>query len=76
MYLMGTRAVLEIINQDSFSEDPESGHFLNYTLQRFTCELCYKFGSFLASLRIGLSEHCLSEHGIKNGGANGDDKSE
>ena len=56
----------------------ESDPFLNSVLQSFTCELYYRFGSFLAPLSIGLvtSGHYLSENSIKNGGTNGDDNSE
>ena len=69
MYSMGACAVLGISNQDALSEDLENDPFLNSALQRFTCELYYRFGSFLAPLSIGLitSRHYLSEHN-KNGG--------
>ena len=68
MYSMGACAVLGISNQDVLSEDLENDPFLNSALQRFTCELYYRFGSFLAPLSIGLitSRHYLSEHN-KNG---------
>ena len=44
-------------------EDLENDPFLNSALQRFTCELYYRFGSFLAPLSIGIimSRHYLSE---------------
>ena len=63
MYSMGACAVLGISNQDALSEDLESDPFLNIALQRFTCELYYRFGSFLAPLSVGLisSRHYLSE---------------
>ena len=63
MYSMGTCTTSGISNQDALSEDLESDPFLNSALQRFTCELYYRFGSFLAPLRIGLitSRHYLSE---------------
>ena len=68
MYLMGACAVLGISNQDALSEDLESDPFLNSALQRSTCELYYRFGSFLAPLSVGIttSRHYLSEHN-KNG---------
>ena len=68
MYSMGACAVLGITNQDALSEDFENEPFLNSALQRFTCELYYKFGSFLAPSSIGIimSRHYLSEHN-KNG---------
>ena len=69
MYSMRACAALGISNQDALSEDLENDPFLNSALQRFTCELYYKFGLFLAPLSIGLitSRHYLSEHSNKNG---------
>ena len=63
MYLMGACAALGISNQDELSEDLENDAFLNSALQRFTCELYYRFGSFLAPLSVGIimSRHYLSE---------------
>ena len=65
---MGACAVLGITNQDVLSEDLENDLFLNSALQRFTFELYYRFGSFLAPLSIGIitSRHYLSERN-KNG---------
>ena len=54
MYSMGACAVLGITNQDALSEDLENDPFLNSALQRFTCELHYRFSSFLAPLNIGI----------------------
>ena len=64
MYSMGAFAALRISNQDALSEDLENDSFLNSALQRFTCKLYYRFGSFLAPLSVGLitSRHYLSEH--------------
>ena len=64
MYSMGACSALEITNQEALSEDP----FLNSALQRYTCELYYRFSSFLAPLSIGIitSRHHLSERD-KNG---------
>ena len=69
MYSMGVCTVLRITDQDALSEDLENDPFLNSTLQRFTCELYYRFGSFLALLSVGIitSRHYLSKHN-KNGG--------
>ena len=69
MYSMEACAVLGIRNQDALSEDLENNPFLNSALQRFTCELYYRFGSFLAPLSVGIitSRHYLSERN-KNGG--------
>ena len=68
MYSMGACSALRITNQDALSEDLENDPFLNSALQRFTCELYYRFGSFLAPLSVGIitSRHYLSEHN-KNG---------
>ena len=67
MYLMGACAVLGMTNQDELSEDLESDPFMNSALQRFTCELYYRFVSFLAPLNVGLitSRHYLSEPRIR-----------
>ena len=72
MCLMGACAALGISNQDVLSEDLENNPFLNSALQRFTCELYYRFGSFLAPLSVGIitSRHYLSERN-KNGGTSG-----
>ena len=40
---MGTCSALGIANQDALSEDLENDPFLNSALQRFTCELYYRF---------------------------------
>ena len=50
MYSMGACSALGITNQDALSEDLENDPFLNSALQRFTCELYYRFGLFLAPL--------------------------
>ena len=63
MYSMGAYSVLGIRNQDALNEDLENDPFLNFALQRFTCELYYRFSSFLAPLSVGIimSRHYLSE---------------
>ena len=68
MYSMGACAALGIRNQEALSKDLENDPFLNSALQRFTCELYYRFGSFLAPLSVGIitSRHYLSDHN-KNG---------
>ena len=77
MYSMGACTALGITNQDALSEDLENDPFLNSALQRFTCKLYYRFGSFLAPLSVGIitSRHLLSERN-KNGGTSetGDNK--
>ena len=64
MYSMGACSALGIRNQEDLSEDLENDPFLNSALQRFTCELYYRFSSFLAPLSIAIitSRHYLSEH--------------
>ena len=64
MYSMGACAALGISDQDALSEDLENNPFLNSALQRATCELYYRFGSFFAPLSVGIimSRHYLSEH--------------
>ena len=61
MYSMGACSAPGIINQEALSEDLEKDPFLNSALQRFTCELYYRFGSFLAPLSVGIitSRHYL-----------------
>ena len=72
MYSMGACAALGINNQEALSEDLENDPFLNSALQRFTCELYYRFGSCLAPLSVGIvmSRHYLYERN-KNGGTSG-----
>ena len=61
MYSMGACSALGITNQEALSEDLENDPFLNSALQRFTCELYYRFGSFLVPLGVGIitSRHYL-----------------
>ena len=54
MYSMGACSALGITNQEALSKDLENNPFLNSALQKFTCELYYRFGSFLAPLSIGI----------------------
>ena len=63
MYSMEDCSVLGITNQEALSEDLENNPFLNSALQRFTCELYYRFGLFLALLSVGIitSRHYLSK---------------
>ena len=78
IYSMEACAALGISNQDALSEDLENDPFLNSALQRFTCELYYRFSSFLAPLSIGIitSRHYLLSERSKIGGtsATGDNK--
>ena len=54
MYSMGACTALGISDQDALSEDLENDPFLNSALQRAPCELCYRFGSFLVPLSVGI----------------------
>ena len=76
MYSMGACAALGINNQEALSEDLENDPFLNSALQRFTCELYYRFGSFLAILSVGkiTSRNYLSEHNKNEELGMGDNK--
>ena len=76
MYSMGACSVLGITNQEALSEDLENHPFLNSALQRFTCELYYRFGSFLAPLSVGIitSRHYLSERNKNGERGTGDNK--
>ena len=64
---MGACATLGISNEDGLSEDLKSDPFLNSALKRFTCELYYRFGSFLdpVSVRLIVSRQYLSEKNKK-----------
>ena len=69
MYSMGACSALGITSQDALSEDLENDQFINSALQRFTCKLYYRFGSFLAPLSVGIitSRHYLLSERNKNG---------
>ena len=72
MYSMGACAALGISNQDALSEDLENDPFLNSALERFTCELYYRFSSFLAPLSVGIiTSRNYSSECNKNGGTRG-----
>ena len=49
--------------------------FLSSVLQRFMCELYYRFGLFLAplSIRLIMSRHYLLDQSTKNGRTSCDD---
>ena len=55
-------SVLGIGNQQELSTDLESDPFLNTALQRFTCDLDYRFGALLAPVSIGIT----GKHYAKN----------
>ena len=47
-------SVLGVGNQQDLSNDLECDPFLNTTMQRFTCDLYYSFGAFLAPVSVGI----------------------
>ena len=76
MYSMGACSALGIRNQEALSEDLENDPFLNSALQRFTCELYYRFGLFLAPVSIGIitNRDYLSERDKNGERGTGDNK--
>ena len=47
-------SVLGIGNQQDLSNDSECDPFLNTAMQRFTYDLYYRFGAFLAPVSVGI----------------------
>ena len=47
-------SVLGIGNQQELSTDLECDLFLNTAMQRFTCDLYYRFGTLLAPISVGI----------------------
>ena len=56
-------SVLGVYNQQELSTDLESDLFLNTALQRFTCDLYYRFGALLAPVSVGI---ITGKHYAKN----------
>ena len=56
-------SVLGVGNKQGLSTDLESNPFLNTALQRFTCDLCYRFGAMLAPVSVGI---ITGKHYAKN----------
>ena len=56
-------SVLGVGNQQELSTDLESDPFLNIVLQRFTCDLYYRFGALLAPVSVGI---ITGKHYTKN----------
>ena len=56
-------SVLGVDNQDALSEDLESDPFLNTVMQRFTCDLYYRFDTLLAPVSVGI---ITGKHYAKN----------
>ena len=47
-------SVLGVGNQQDLSDDLECDPFLNTAMQRFTCDLYYRFGALLALVTVGI----------------------
>ena len=56
-------SVLSVGNQQELSTDLESDPFLNTALQRFTCDLYYRFVALLAPVSVGI---ITGKHYAKN----------
>ena len=56
-------SVLGVDNQQDLSDDLECDPFLNTAMQRFTCDLYYRFGAFLAPVSVGI---ITGKHYAKN----------
>ena len=56
-------SVLGVDNQDGLSEDLESDPFPSSAMQRFTCDLYYRFGALLAPVSVGI---ITGKHYAKN----------
>ena len=63
-YSMGACAILKMDKSEVLCENLNNDPFLDSALQRFTCDLYYRFGSFLAPLSVGL---ITGRHYMKNG---------
>ena len=55
--------VLGVANQQDLSDDLECDPFLNTAMQRFTCDLYYRFGALLAPVSVGI---ITGKHYAKN----------
>ena len=56
-------SLLGVGNQHELSTDLECDPFLNTAMQRFTCDLYYRFGAFLAPVSVGI---ITGKHYAKN----------
>ena len=56
-------SVLGVGNQQEFSTDLECDPFLNTAMQRFACDLYYRFGALLAPVSVGI---ITGKHYAKN----------
>ena len=56
-------SVMGVGNQQDLSDDLECDPFLNTAMQRFSCDLYYRFGAFLAPVSVGI---ITGKHYAKN----------
>ena len=56
-------SVMGVGNQQDLSDDLECDPFLNTAMQRFTCDLYYRFGTLLAPVSVGI---ITGKHYTKN----------
>ena len=63
LYSNVASSVLSVGNQQDLCNDLECDPFLNTAMQRFTCDLYYRFGAFLASVPVGI---ITGKHYAKN----------
>ena len=56
-------SVLGVGNQQDLGDDLECDPFLNTAMQRFTCDLYYRFGTLLAPVSVGI---ITGKHYAKN----------
>ena len=64
IYSKMTCSLLKINNSDNLSDNIEDDPFLNNALQRFSCDLYYKYGAYIAPLSVFLitARHYYDEH--------------
>ena len=65
LYLNLACSVLGVGNQQDLSTNLECDPFLNTAMQRFTCDLYYRFGALLAPVSVGI---ITGKHYAKNSG--------
>ena len=65
-------SVLGVGNQQDLSTDLECDPFLNTAMQRFTCDLYYRFGALLAPVSVGI---ITGKHYAKNSNTELNDRS-
>ena len=63
--------VLGISNQQDLNNDLENDPFLNTALQRFTCDMYYRFGALLAPVSVAM---ITGRHYARNSSTNNNDR--